>query len=95
MLPQRAIVRPILLAASLLVFAPALSSQNEVPSDEVTAEVLKFTRVYGVVADNHMGPLDADRAIFDGGIRGMLTALDPTWKQAEEGQPSLPRRLEN
>ena len=75
--PQRAIVRPILLAASLLIFAPALSSQNEVPSDDVTAEVLKFTRVYGVVADNHMDPLDADRAIFDGGIRGMLTALDP------------------
>ena len=25
---------------------------------------------------------------------GMLTALDPTWKQAEEEHPSLPRRLE-
>jgi len=23
-------------------------------------------------------------------LSGMLTALDPTWKQAEEGQPSLP-----
>ena len=27
-------------------------------------------------------------------LMGMLTALDPTWKQAGEGQPSLPRRLE-
>ena len=27
-------------------------------------------------------------------LTGMLTALDPTWKQAEEGQPSLPQRLE-
>jgi len=27
-------------------------------------------------------------------LTGMLTALDPTWKQVEEGQPSLPRRLE-
>jgi len=27
-------------------------------------------------------------------LTGMLTALDPTWKQAEEGQPTLPRRLE-
>ena len=27
-------------------------------------------------------------------LNGMLTALDPMWKQAEEGQPSLPARLE-
>lgn len=27
-------------------------------------------------------------------LMGMLTALDPTWKRAEEGQPSLPQRLE-
>jgi hypothetical protein len=27
-------------------------------------------------------------------LAGMLTALDPNWKQAEEGQPSLPRRVE-
>jgi transposase-like protein len=27
-------------------------------------------------------------------LSGMLTALDPAWKQAEEGQPSLPSRLE-
>ena len=27
-------------------------------------------------------------------LSGMLTALDPTWKQAAEEQPSLPRRLE-
>jgi len=27
-------------------------------------------------------------------LSGMLTALDPTWKQAEDAQPSLPSRLE-
>lgn len=27
-------------------------------------------------------------------LTGMLTALDPTWKQPEEGQFSLPPRLE-
>ena len=27
-------------------------------------------------------------------LSGMLTALDPTWKQATEEQPSLPRRVE-
>lgn len=77
MLPRRAIVRSILLAASLLAFAPALAPQNEVPSDDVTAEVLKFTRVYGVIADNYVDAVDPDQTIFNGGIRGMLTALDP------------------
>ena len=27
-------------------------------------------------------------------LAGMLTALDPSWKQTVEEQPSLPRRLE-
>lgn len=27
-------------------------------------------------------------------LSGMLTALDPRWKQAEEAQPSLPPRVE-
>lgn len=27
-------------------------------------------------------------------LNGMLTALDPTWKQGEEDQPSLPPRVE-
>ena len=27
-------------------------------------------------------------------LSGMLTALDPTWKQAADDQPSLPRRVE-
>jgi hypothetical protein len=27
-------------------------------------------------------------------LSGMLTALDPTWKQATAEQPSLPRRVE-
>jgi hypothetical protein len=27
-------------------------------------------------------------------LAGMLTALDPTWKQAAEPQPNLPRRVE-
>ena len=27
-------------------------------------------------------------------LNGMLTALDPTWQQAAEDRPSLPRRVE-
>jgi len=36
-----------------------------------------FTKVYGVVEANFMNPVEPDRAIFDGAIRGMLVALDP------------------
>jgi carboxyl-terminal processing protease len=77
LLPQRAIVRSILLGVSLLVCAPALAPQSEVPADDVTSEVLKFTRVYGVIADNYVDAVDPDQTIFNGGIRGMLSALDP------------------
>jgi hypothetical protein len=27
-------------------------------------------------------------------LNGMLSALDPTWKKPQEGQPALPNRLE-
>ncbi len=77
MLPHRTNSRALLLAAGLLVCAPALAPQSEVPSDEVSTEVLKFTRVYGVVADNYVDAVDPDQTIFNGGIRGMLSALDP------------------
>ncbi len=47
------------------------------PADDVTEESLKFTQVYGLLEENYVEPLDPDRSIFDGGIRGMLSALDP------------------
>jgi len=65
------------LTACLLSLASLLHSQTEVPADEVTQESLKFTRVYSSLEENYMEPLDPDRAIFDGGVRGMLSALDP------------------
>ncbi|MBZ5516498.1 MAG: S41 family peptidase [Acidobacteriia bacterium] len=77
MLPQRAIVHVTLLVTSLLAFAPLLAAQSTIPTDGVTQETLRLTRLYGVIADNSMDPLDPDRAIFDGAIRGMLAALDP------------------
>jgi carboxyl-terminal processing protease len=48
-----------------------------VPSDEVTTACLKFAAVYGVLQENFMAPVEPDRSIFDGGIRGMLATLDP------------------
>ncbi len=65
--------------AGLLVLAPSgLSAQApSAPTDDVTAQALKFTAVYGAIEQHYQDPVDADHAIFDGGIRGMLSALDP------------------
>lgn len=61
----------------ILFLGSPLCSQSEIPADEVTKQALKFAQVYGLLEESYMEPLDADRAIFDGGIRGMLSALDP------------------
>jgi carboxyl-terminal processing protease len=65
------------LTGCVLSLASLLHSQTEVPADEVTQESLKFTQVYSALEENYMEPLDPNRAIFDGGIRGMLSSLDP------------------
>jgi carboxyl-terminal processing protease len=74
---QFAIIKTLLLAGGVLLFASTLLSQTEVPSDDVTQESLRFTRIYALVEENFVEPLDPDRGIFDGGIRGMLKTLDP------------------
>jgi len=45
--------------------------------DDAAAQALKFTAIYGAIERNYVDPVDTDHAIFDGGIRGMLSALDP------------------
>jgi carboxyl-terminal processing protease len=72
-----AIIRSGLLAACVWLGAAPLPAQNAPPDDDVTREVLKFTRVYGAVESNFMDPVDSEHAIFNGGIRGGLSALDP------------------
>ena len=47
------------------------------PSDEVTVESLKFTQAYSAIQENFAEPTDPDSVVLDGGIRGMLSALDP------------------
>jgi carboxyl-terminal processing protease len=74
---RAAILHGIVLAGSILLLACLLCAQSGVPADELTQQGLKFTQVYGLLEENYMEPLDPDRAIFDGGIRGMLAALDP------------------
>ena len=72
------ILRPTLLAALLFLVAPGLYPQtSSAPSDDVTAQAMKFTAIYGALEQHYVEPVDPDHAIFDGGIRGMLSALDP------------------
>ena len=72
------IFRTALFAALLLIIPVELYSQTpSAPPDEVAAQALKFAAIYGAIEQHYVEPVDTDHAIFDGGIRGMLSALDP------------------
>lgn len=67
-----------LLVALLFLSPSGLYPQvASVPTDDVTAQDLKFTAIYSAIEQHYMDPVDPDHAIFDGGIRGALSALDP------------------
>ena len=72
------IFRIALIASLLLLVVPRLYPQTPVAApDEVGAQALKFTALYGAIEQHYVDPVDPDHAIFDGGIRGMLSSLDP------------------
>jgi carboxyl-terminal processing protease len=67
------------LVASLLV-STASGTYSQTPSpppDDAASQALRFTSVYNTIERYYGEPVDPDHAIFDGGIRGMLLALDP------------------
>ena len=66
-----------LFAAAILVNVADASAQSSLPSDDLTVESLKLTEAYSAIQENFSEAVDPDRAILDGGIRGMLSALDP------------------
>ncbi len=67
-----------LLAALLLLIAPGLYPQTPAaPPDDAAAQAVKFTALYSAIEQHYVEPVDPDHAIFDGGIRGMLSTLDP------------------
>lgn len=68
-----------IVAALVLAFGLTgrAASQSSVPTDPVTQQSLKFAKVYGILAQHYMGPLDPNRLILEGGVRGMLASLDP------------------
>ncbi len=53
------------------------AAQTPVSSDPLTRDEVKFARIYTILKRNAMDPVDPDHAILDGGIRGMLSVLDP------------------
>lgn len=70
-------IRKTLRVAAACFFATHLIAQSEPPSDEVTRDSLRFASIYSAIEQNYMEPVDADRVVLDGGVRGMLSALDP------------------
>jgi carboxyl-terminal processing protease len=66
-----------LIAAAIFTHAAVASAQNSLPTDEATVESLKFTQAFSAIQQNFAESVDPDRAVLDGGIRGMLSALDP------------------
>ncbi len=60
-----------------MLLAVSLFAQAEVPADEVSRESVRFTQVYAALEQNYMDAVNPDQIILEGGIRGMLSSLDP------------------
>jgi len=66
------ILRAVLLASLPLLIAPGLYPQTPAAApDDLGAQALKFTALYGAIEQHYVDPVDPDHVIFDGGIRGM------------------------
>jgi carboxyl-terminal processing protease len=66
------------LIAVLFLAVTGLHAQTSSgPPDEAGAQAVKFSAIFNAIEQNYVEPVDADHAIFDGGVRGMLSALDP------------------
>lgn len=71
------IIRIISASVGVLLFAAGLFAQTDVPDDDVSRESIKFVQVYAALEKNYMDAVNPDRVILEGGIRGMLSTLDP------------------
>ena len=67
----------LLVAALLGGFYGSAATATAYSSDDTQDSVKSFTRVLSVVERNYADPVDADKAIYDGAIPGMLHVLDP------------------
>jgi carboxyl-terminal processing protease len=68
----------VLLVSAVLggIYGPAVRATSS-SSDDYQAAVRDFTRVLDVVQANYAEPVDVDKAVYQGGIPGMLRMLDP------------------
>lgn len=58
------------------VYGPSVRATSS-SSDDYQAAVRDFTRVLDVVQSNYADSVDVDKAVYQGGIPGMLRVLDP------------------
>ena len=72
------IVRATFLAAMVsLAAAPIFPQASPTPADDVAAQARKFSALLAAIQEYYVEPVNPDHLIFDGGIRGMLSTLDP------------------
>jgi carboxyl-terminal processing protease len=90
----------LLLVLSVLVvcglFGVVFAQQRETASTsdaetDISSSLLNFTQVYRVIEQNYAEPVNADKAIYDGAIPGMLHVLDPHSSFFDPKQYSLMR----
>ncbi len=69
----------IILACGFLgmVFGQRVGSNAQSGESDVRDSLRTFTQVYGLVEQNYAEPVNADKAIYNGAIPGMLRVLDP------------------
>jgi len=68
----------ILLCGALgAVFGQRISGNPQTSDADVRDSLREFTQVYDVVEQNYAEPVNADKAIYNGAIPGMLHVLDP------------------
>jgi carboxyl-terminal processing protease len=60
-----------------MLYGQRASLPAPTPDSELKDSLKQFTQVYQVVEDNYAEPVNADKAIYNGAIPGMLHALDP------------------
>ena len=72
------VVVAVLLVSAVLggIYGPNVRATTASADDYQTA-VRDFTRVLDVVQNNYADPVDADKAVYQGAIPGMLRMLDP------------------
>ena len=68
----------ILLCGALgAVFGQRISGNTQNSDADIRDSLREFTQVYDVVEQNYAEPVNADKAIYNGAIPGMLHVLDP------------------